>query len=117
MQQNPLVLLDMAQAVLGLIDIGFSVGNLISGAIQNNKAEQQFRDGWTQSARDELSAAYPEKNVMVIYTDHDASKLVGVEKKGLECVCPTGAKLAYVVYLFDEGLFHLKGDGYVICVS
>lgn len=107
----------MAQAVIEFVDLAITIGTLIDGLIKDNKAEQDFRSEWTQSARDQLAEASPEKNVMVIYTDHDASGLVGSEKKALECKCPTGATLGYVVYLFDEGQFHLKGDGYAIALT
>jgi hypothetical protein len=104
----------MAGLVLTFVDAAISIGSLIAGAFQNNEAEKQFRNEWTPQAASQLSTDNPGKNIMVVYTDHDASGLVGVEKKALQCDCPTGASLAYVVYIFDEGTFHLKGDGYVV---
>lgn len=103
----------MAGVVLTFIDAAISIGSIISGLIKDNKAEQEFRNQWTPAAAGQLATDNPGKNIMVVYTDHDASGLVGVEKKALQCDCPTGASLAYVVYIFDEGPFHLKGDGYV----
>lgn len=104
----------MAGAVLQFIDAAVSIGFTIAGAIQNNKAEQEYRDGWTRDAAKQLEADNPGKNIMVVYTKHDASGLVGVEKKAIQCDCPTGTSLGYVVYIFDEGEFHLQGDGYVV---
>ena len=97
--------------VLTFIDAAFSIGSLISGLISDSNAEKDFRNKWTPEAAGQLATDNPGKNIMVVYTDHDASGLKGVEKKALQCDCPTGASLAYVVYIFDEGPFHLKGDG------
>lgn len=98
--------------VLTFIDVAFNVGQLIAGIFADNEAEKEFRSGWTQEAASQLATDNPGKNIMVVYTEHDASGLVAVEKKALQCEIPGGAKLAYVVYIFDEGRFVLEGDGY-----
>lgn len=100
------------QIVLAFVDMAINIGTLIAGIFQDNQAEKDYRNTWVPEAARLVSAEYPGKNVMVVYTDHDASGLAGVEKRALKCDCPTGTSLAYVVYIFDEGKFTLKGDGY-----
>jgi hypothetical protein len=78
---------------------------------QNNKSDQTFRDGWTQQQLDPLSKANPGKNIMIICVKHDAHCLQGVQNQTLECQCPSGSKLNYTVYIFDEGDFWIQGDG------
>lgn len=92
----------------GLVDLGTA----IAGAITGSQQEKDYRSSWTQQTASDLQTQNPTKNIMVVDSDHDASGLVGVEKKNIGCTCPTGATISYTAYVFDSGPFHLKGDGY-----
>jgi hypothetical protein len=100
---------------IDFVSVAIQIGTVIAGIFNGDKEDKDYRSGWTQQAVGELSADNPGKNIMVIYTDHDASKLNGCEKKVAACKCPnSGASLAYGCYIFDDGPFELKGDGYVL---
>ena len=83
----------------------------ITSAINGNKEDQNFRNGWTQQQQGEISAQNPGKNIMIVYVKHDASKLVNSQFSQLLCTCPSGSTLSYNCYVFDSGPFELQGDG------
>lgn len=107
----------MAQVAFEVLDIAIQLGFLIAGLIKNTKEEQDYRNQWTPGVVEALSQK-PEnkgKNIMLVYTDHEWEKdtLKGNTSQMIKCTCPTKTELAYTAYIFDEGIFHLKGDGYV----
>ena len=104
----------MASLVGGLVS-GLFKGGLSIGTAANQGAEDRnFRNGWTQQQLGVVTAANSGKNVMIVYPDHDASKLVNSTTSVLECKCPnSGVTLSYQCYVFDSGPFTLKGDGSV----
>ncbi|MCJ1328675.1 hypothetical protein MMC10_005352 [Thelotrema lepadinum] len=84
----------------------------ITSAVNNNKEDQNFRNGWTQQQLGEVSSKNPGKNIMIVYVKHDASKLVNSQMSQIECDCPASkSKLSYSCYIFDSGPFQLQGDG------
>ena len=105
----------MAEEVAGVLEVVsdlIQIGTTISGLFTASAEDQKFRSGWTQQSVGEVSSANPGKNVLIVDSDHDASKLVGSQQKVVACPCPnSGAKLAYALYIFDSGPFDLKGDG------
>ena len=105
------------EVAIQFVDVAIQIGTVIAGIFNGDKEDKDYRSGWTQQAVGELSADNPGKNIMVIYTDHDASKLTGCERKVAACQCPSGASLAYGCYIFDDGPFELKGDGFVFSSS
>lgn len=105
----------MAQLALAFVDPLIQAGTAIAGAITNSQQEKDFRNQWTPQAVDSLQQQNPTKNIMIVCSQHDASGLQGVERKNVECDCPTGAKIAYNAYIFDSGVFQLQGDGSVLC--
>jgi hypothetical protein len=89
-----------------------SLGTGINSQVNQGKEDQNFRNGWTQQQLGVVTAANPGKNVMIVYSNHDASQLVNSQLSQLECVCPnSGTTLSYDCYVFDSGLFILQGDG------
>ncbi|KIW86698.1 uncharacterized protein Z519_12684 [Cladophialophora bantiana CBS 173.52] len=102
----------MAQAVADLAEGAVQVGTAIFGAIFNSGADKDFRSSWTQVQVGDLTSKNPGKNVMVVFTKHDASGLVNSTMTIRECTCPnSGSVLTYSCYVFDSGPFVLQGDG------
>lgn len=75
--------------------------------------DKDYRSQWTQDTVNQLVKENYGKNIVLCYTEHDASGLVGSEKRTINCVVPQGDTLGYMAYIFDEGTFVRKGDGYV----
>jgi hypothetical protein len=51
---------------------------------------------------------------MIVYPEHNGSKLVTSVTSQLECLCPNSkTTLALQCYVFDSGPFTLQGDGYI----
>ncbi|RMZ86608.1 hypothetical protein DV736_g6166, partial [Chaetothyriales sp. CBS 134916] len=102
----------MAALLSGLVGPLFNVSTGINSQVNQGKEDQNFRSGWTQQQLGVVTAANPQKNVMIVYPDHDASQLVNSQLSQLECVCPNSKiTLSYDCYVFDSGPFVLKGDG------
>ena len=98
----------MAAVALPFIKLGFDLGQHIIGS---NNADKSFRDGWTQQQLGPLQSANPGKNIMIICVKHDASQLKGSQQQQMDCACPSGAHINYMVYIFDEAVFLHQGDG------
>ena len=74
--------------------------------------DKEFREKWTPGQLAVVGPQHPGKNILIVCTKHDASKLQGVEHSVLECVCPSSKKtIKYDCYAFDSGDFELQGDG------
>jgi hypothetical protein len=102
----------MAAAVGPLIGGLVTVGQQIGNAVNDSNADKDYRSGWTQQQLGVITAANPGKSVVIVYTDHDASGLVNSQMTILECQCPnSGTVLSYQCYVFDSGVFVLKGNG------
>jgi hypothetical protein len=90
----------------------FSVATGIHSQVVGGKADQDFRNGWTQSQLGIVTAANPGKNCMIVISKHDASKLVNSQQSQLPCQMPnSGTTISYDCYVFDSGPFVLQGDG------
>lgn len=108
----------MATAVADVLPDLVEAGIAIVGQIFNEGADKDFRSSWTQVQVGDLTSKNAKKNVMVVFTDHDASKLVNSKMTIRECTCPnSGSVLTYSCYVFDSGPFVLKGDGWVMFLS
>ena len=83
-----------------------------SSAAKNAAADKQFREQWTPGQLDVIGPQHPGKNIVIVCTKHDASKLQGVEHSVLNCVCPaSNSTVKYDCYACDSGDFVLQGDG------
>jgi hypothetical protein len=90
----------------------FSVATGIHSQVVGGKADQDYRNGFTQSQLGIVTAANPGKNVMIVISKHDANKLVNVQQSQIPCQLPNGGTvIEYDCYVFDSGLFVLQGDG------
>jgi hypothetical protein len=102
----------MASAVESIAQGFLSIGQQIGSAVNESNADKDYRSGWTQQELGVVTAANPGKDVVIVYTDHDASGLVNSQMSVLQCQCPnSGTVLSYYCYIFDSGPFILKGDG------
>jgi hypothetical protein len=100
------------EAGAAVAEAGVSIGQTIAGIVTGNSEDKNYRSGWTQQTVQQLCEEHPGKNCIVIYTAHDASKLVNLKTYVLVCEVPNnGTKMAYGALVFDSGLFVLQGDG------
>ena len=83
-----------------------------ASSAQNAPSDKEFREKWTPDQIGVVGPQHPGKNIMIVCTKHDASKLQGVEHSVLKCLCPASNKTVnYDCYAFDSGEFELHGDG------
>jgi hypothetical protein len=108
----PIISTKMAAIFGGLVSGLFQGGMGINTANNQGAEDRNFRNGWTQQQLGVVTAAHAGKNVMIVYSDHDASQLANCTTSVLECKCPnSGITMTYQCYVFDLGPFTLKGDG------
>ncbi|MCJ1295283.1 hypothetical protein MMC34_006845 [Xylographa carneopallida] len=93
------------------IYIGQAVGALIVGLVggindSDHAAERQF----TQNMCDQLRAAYPSKNIMIVHPNY-AATLSNVQSAHVECPITWPRTQGYTCLSFDAGAFQLQGDG------
>ena len=85
--------------------------NVVQGIINENK-DKDVRSGWTRATLGKVCDNFPGKNVIIVWSEHDANGLQGCQQGNLMCLCPNQNKtMSYKCYVFDSGDFHLKGDG------
>ncbi|OQV05469.1 hypothetical protein CLAIMM_10202 [Cladophialophora immunda] len=98
----------VADIAAGIVDVGVA----LVGAIWDTGADKDYRSSWTQVQIGDMSSSNPGKNVMCVFTKHDASGLINRQMTVRECTCPnSGSVLTYSCYVFDSGPFVLQGDG------
>ncbi|MCJ1438130.1 hypothetical protein MMC27_007517 [Xylographa pallens] len=91
--------------------IGQVVGALILGLVEgiddsDHKAEAQF----TQNMCDQLRAAFPSKNIMIVHPSYTAN-FVNAQQAHVECPITWPRTQGYTCIGFDSGSFQLQGDG------
>lgn len=104
----------MAAAIFDAISGIATMAPLIQGAIESlpgGSDDKAARSAWTQQAITTLTQQFPGKSCLVVCTKHDASKLNGAQQSSLDCKDPSGATTTYQLYVFDDGVFVLQGDG------
>ena len=83
-----------------------------ASSAQNTLSDKEFREKWTPGQLGVVGPQHPGKNILIVCTKHDASKLQGVEHSVLKCLCPASkSTVNYDCYAFDSGNFELHGDG------
>ncbi|MCJ1416717.1 hypothetical protein MMC32_003055 [Xylographa parallela] len=91
--------------------IGQAVGALILGLVEgiddrDHNAEAQF----TQNMCDQLRAACPSKNILIIHTAYTAD-FTNEQQAHVECPITWPRTQGYTCVGFDAGTFQLHGDG------
>ncbi len=90
-------------AVIGIC-LKLIISTIIDGDHDNESA-------FTQSTAAQLRKNYPDKNVMVVHGNHDASGLVNSVHNHVELPVQVPNTKGYETYVFDYGDFNMMGDG------